>query len=188
MQRSHTAFFSVSILALGLIGYTLMPGAMDVTLAGGETTPPQPDSQAVEDCGALEIDGAQGCVRASDAASAYGQLRNEDGSTTVWSLIYAEQGETQIQRYRDLLLTSNGRLEYETVITVERGPEGVRELREVRNADGEKVFHEVRRHNAESGEIAVEQLPLTDDPEDVIAVLQRATHILQQAMALSPAV
>lgn len=188
MQRSHTTVFSVSIVALGLLGYALLPGTTSPTVAGGGPAPLQSASPTVENCRPLAVGGAEGCARASDTASVYGQLRNEDGSTTVWSLTYAKKGETQIKRYRDLLLASNGHLEYETVITVERGPEEVRELREVRNADGEKIFHEIRRHGAENGEVAIEQMPVTGDPQDVIAILQRATRILQQAAALSPAV
>ena len=185
MQKSHTAFFSASILALGLLGYGLAPGAANSSGAGDSQL--HQASQSVEDCGPLAIPGREGCARSEDAASIYGQLNNADGSTTVWSLTFSERGDTQVRRYRDLLLTADGQLEYETVITVELGSEGRRELREIRDANGETVFREVRRSGAE-GAVEVEQMPVAGDPEEVIAVLQRAATTLQQALALSPSV
>lgn len=189
MKKSQTAFLSVSILSLGLLGYSMAPAASGSNAAGIDDSGLQPISQAVADCGPLAIDGAEDCARADGAASVYGQLHNDDGSTTVWSLTFAQEGDTQIRRYRDLLLTSNGRLELETVITVEIGPDGRRELREVRNEEGLIVFHEVRRQEAGDSAVAVEQMPVSgEDPEDVITVLQRATRTLSQAIALSPSV
>lgn len=150
---------------------------------------PQAPKHAAADCGDVIIEGAEGCARADDAASVYGQLHNEDGSTTVWSLTFAQEGDTQVRQYRDILLTSNGRLELETVITVEIGPDGRRELREVRNEEGQTVFHEVRRQEVGDTSVAVEQMPVSgEDPEDVITVLERASRTLSQAIALSPSV
>jgi hypothetical protein len=164
----------------------LAPGAAHPAAEGD--SPLHQASQDVEDCGPLAISGSEGCVRDQDAASVYGQRHNADGTTTVWSLTFSEQADTQVRRYRDLLLTADGRLEYETVITVELGPEGRRELREVRDGDGQTVFRELRRSGAEAGVTAVEQMPIAGDPEQVIAVLQRATGTLHQALALSPSV
>lgn len=188
MQQQRTAFFSVSVVALGLVGYALMPGSKDYTAAASSNPALHQAAQEAEDCGVLPIAGAQGCVRAEESASVYGQLSNQDGSTTVWSLTFAADGDTQVRRYRDLLLTSEGALQYETVITVELGPDGKRELREVRNSEGKKVFHEIRRQDSTNAEIAVEQMPISGDSQEVIAVLQRATQTLQQAVALSPSV
>ncbi|MEX0924210.1 MAG: hypothetical protein WDZ84_15705 [Rhodovibrionaceae bacterium] len=188
MQKQRTAFFSVSILALGLVGYALVPGAGDTVARSSGGSDLQQDSQEISDCGSPTIAGTQGCIRAEDSASVYGQLDNEDGSTTVWSLTFVEDGDTRIKRYRDLLLAVDGTLKYETVITVETGPDGKRELREVRNTAGEKVFHEIRRQQDATAQIAVEQTPIAGDAEEVIAVLQRATRTLQQAVALAPSV
>lgn len=189
MKKSQTAFFSVSILALGLLGYSMAPAASGSNAPGTDGSGLQPAAGAAADCGDLAIEGIEDCARAAGAASVYGQLHNDDGSTTVWNLTFAQEGDTQVRRYRDLLLTSNRRLELETVITVEIGPDGRRELREVRNAEGQTVFHEIRRQEAGSSDVAIEQMPVSgEDPEDVIAVLERATRTLDQAIALSPSV
>lgn len=188
MRKQRTAFFSVSVLALGLMGYALVPGT-DGSAAKSYGDPAlHQASQQLSDCGSTTIAGTQGCVRAEDSTSVYGQLDNEDGSTTVWSLTFAEAGETHVKRYRDLLLAADGTLKFETVITVEAGPDGKRELREVRNTAGEMVFHEIRRQEGAASQIAVEQMPIAGDAEEVIAVLQRATRTLQQAVALVPSV
>lgn len=186
MQKSHTAIFTASLLALGILGYGLAPGAANPF--GESDRALHQASQDVEDCGELAIAGSEGCVRGEDAASIYGQLHNADGTTTVWSLTFTEQSETQVRRYRDLLLTEEGRLEFETVITVQIGPEGRSELREIFDAEGKTVFREVRQSGSEPGVTVVEQMPVAGDPEKVIAVLQRATGTLQQALALSPSV
>lgn len=189
MKKSRTAFLSVSILALGVLGYSMAPAANGAGAADNRGYASQMPADAAVDCSGIAIEGAEGCARADDAASVYGQLHNEDGSTTVWSLTFAQEGETQVRQYRDILLTSNGRLELETVITVEIGPDGRRELREVRNEEGQTVFHEVRRQEIGDASVAVEQMPVSgEDPEDVIAVLERASRTLSQAIALSPSV
>ena len=188
MQKQRTAFFSVSVLALGLLGYAAVPGAGDQAANASGGALAQNGSQDVQACGPVAMSGTQGCVRAEDSASAYGRLSNDDGTTTVWSVTFAQDGESRIKRYRDLLLTADGSLQYETVITIESGPRGIHELREVRNAEGQKLFHETRRQAAEGGEVAIEQMPIAGDPEEVIALLQRATYTLRQAVALAPSV
>ena len=186
MQKSHTALFTASILALGILGYGLAPGAANPSGEGDRAL--QQNSERVEDCAGVAIDGSEGCLRGEDTASVYGQLHNADGSVTVWSLTFSEQADAKVRRYRDLLLTEEGNLEYETVITVEDGPEGRSELREVFDAEGKTVFRELRRSGSEAGVTEVEQMPIAGDPEQVIAILQRATGTLQQALALSPSV